>query len=91
MSSGTATCLGRTGTASATVHVIFLKFCSQVFDEMPERNSNSNFLNLPPWVVKIINKVSKYIFVAKKDVVLQKFSFKNWVWSLFQIQTLTDV
>jgi hypothetical protein len=83
--------LGHTAAAPSTVNAIFLKSCSQVFDEMPERNSNSNFLKLPPWVVKIFSKVSKYIFVAKKDDVLQKFYFKIWVWSLFQIQTLADV
>jgi hypothetical protein len=81
---------GRT-VASSTVGLTFLKTCSQVFDEMSERNSNSNFWKLPPWVVKIFSKVSKYIFVKWKGDVLQKNYFKNWVWSLFQIQTLADV
>jgi hypothetical protein len=35
--------LGRTKSASSTVELIFLKFASQVFDEMPERIQISNF------------------------------------------------
>jgi hypothetical protein len=83
--------LGRTGTASATVNTIFWNFAHRVFGQMPAWIQISSFWKVSLWVVKIFSKVSKYIFVVKKDDVLQKFYFKIWVWWLFQIQTLADV
>jgi hypothetical protein len=58
---------------------------------MPARIQNSNFSKVSLWVVNILNKDSKTIFVLKKYHVLQKLEFENRVWLLNQIQTLADV
>jgi hypothetical protein len=86
-----ATGLGRTGTAMAIVESISWIFAHQVLDTMPARIQNSIFLKVSLWVVSILNKDSRDIFVLKKYHVLQKFEFENRVWLLNQIQSLADV
>jgi hypothetical protein len=80
VSTSMATGQRRTATVIITVNSIFV---CQVFDEMPARDLNSNFLKFPLWVISILAKVSSAIFVLKKEHVLQKFVFENRVWSLF--------
>jgi hypothetical protein len=65
-STSMATGTRRTGAVIYTVTTIFPIFVCQVFDEMPAWNLIWNFWNFSLWVISILAKVSKDIFVTKK-------------------------
>jgi hypothetical protein len=90
-STSMATGSRRTGTGLVTVAPILWIFAHQVLDIMPARNSISNFCKFSLWVVNILDKDPRTIFVLKKYHVLQKSNLNVGVWSLFRIQTLADV
>jgi hypothetical protein len=71
-----ATGVERTRTVINTVDQDLVDSSLPVFDEMPARTQNSNFSNLPPWVLIILDKVPRHIFVLEKEGVLQKFIFQ---------------
>jgi hypothetical protein len=75
-SQGMATGVERARTVILTVKQDLVDFLLPVFDEMPARTQSLNFQNFPLWVLIILDKVPRHIFVTVKGGVLQKFIFQ---------------